>query len=217
METAIVESQGGVTLIGGGPVSAATLDLALHHAPQLVAADGGADQALRLGQKPLAVIGDLDSMSDAARQQLADRIHPVAEQEHTDFDKALRHVKAPFLLAVGFTGGRLDHELAVLNALTRHSDRRCLLLSDHDVIFLAPPRLALRLEVGSRLSLFPMAKVEGESDGLRWPIKGLHFAPDGQIGTSNSVSAPEVVLRFSQPKMLIILPLKALPAVIDAI
>lgn len=217
METAIVESQGGVTLIGGGPVSRPTLDLALRYAPQLVAADGGADRALRLGQMPIAVYGDLDSLSLPARQALGNRVHAVSEQEHTDFDKALRHVKAPFVLGVGFTGGRLDHGLAVLNALGRHADRRCILVASREVIFLAPPQMTLRLAVGSRLSLFPLGKVEGESEGLHWPINGPSFAPDGRIGTSNSVSAREVTLRFSQPKMLVILPRRALPAVLDAL
>lgn len=217
METAIVESQGGITLIGGGPVSRPTLDLALRHAPHLVAADGGADQALRLGRTPAAVFGDMDSLSDAARLQLGDRIRPITEQEHTDFDKALRHIQAPYVLGVGFTGGRLDHSLAVLNGLTRHPDRRCLLVSGSEVIFLAPPHMTLRLVVGSRLSLFPLGEVEGQSHGLHWPIGGLKFAPDGQIGTSNRVSEPEVSLRFSQPKMLVILPRRALPAVLAAL
>jgi len=30
-----------------------------------------------------------------------------------------------------------------------------------------------------------MAAVQGRSGGLRWPIDGLPFAPDGRIGTSN--------------------------------
>lgn len=214
MERPIVESDHGVTLIGGAPVSGQLMARALTHAPHLVAADGGADRALRLGRMPQAVIGDLDSISANARDRLADRLHPIAEQDTTDFDKALRHIAAPFVLGLGFSGARLDHGLSVLNALARHPARRCLILSGQDVAFLSPPDLRLALPRRSRLSLFPLGPVRGTSQGLRWPIAGLDFAPDARIGTSNEVAAPEVHLTFDAPRMLVILPLGRLPAVL---
>ena len=183
-------------------------------APKLVAADGGADRILRCGAVPDAVIGDLDSISAAARLRLgAGRLFQIAEQDTTDFDKALRSIAAPFVLGLGFSGARLDHSLAVLNGLLRHADRRCLILSARDVTFLAPPLLRLDLPRGSRLSLFPMGEVGGQSRGLRWPSDGLRFAPDGAIGTSNEVSGP-VELRFDAARMLVIVPLRALAAVL---
>lgn len=214
MESVFVESQDGVTLIGGAPVSKSLLAQALALAPCLVAADGGADRALRHGVEPEAVIGDLDSISAGARLRLAGRIHGVMEQDSTDFDKALRHIRAPFVLAVGFAGARLDHGLAVLNGLARHPDRRCLLLSQSDVAFLAPPEMTLDLPRRSRLSLFPLGPVRGESEGLRWPIQGLSFAPDGRIGTSNEVAMPRVRLAFDAAKMLVILPRATIGAVL---
>lgn len=218
MNPAIVQSHSGVTLIGGGPPAPATLRQALALAPRLVAADGGADRALAAGHVPEAVIGDFDSLSDAARARLpAAALHHVAEQETTDFDKALRHIKAPFLLAVGFSGARLDHTLGVMNTLARHPNQRCLVLTSHDICFLAPPQITLALPRRSRLSLFPMAPVSGTSEGLRWPIEGLGLAPDGRTGTSNEVSADTVRLDLSAPAMLVILPRAALPRAIDAL
>lgn len=213
MNQVIVDSLEGVTLAGGGPISAAQLAWAQRFAPRIVGADGGADRLLRLGVEPEAVIGDFDSISAAARQRLAGRLFPIAEQESTDFDKALRSIKAPFVLGLGFAGARVDHGLAVLNSLVRHPDRRCFILGPQDVTFLAPADLALDLPKGSRLSLFPMGAVQGESEGLRWPIQGLSFAADGMIGTSNAVTGP-VHLRFEAPKMLVILPVRSLPAVL---
>lgn len=208
----IVESSRGVTLAGGGPFGKAALARALRLAPGVVAADGGADRLLRLGVEPEAVFGDFDSISAAARARLAGRLFPIVEQETTDFDKALRHIRAPFVLGLGFAGARADHGLAVLNALVRAPKRRALILSPQDVTFLAPAELALELPTGTRLSLFPMAAVTGESSGLRWPLAGLELAPDGMIGTSNEVSAPRVHLRFSAEKMLVILPVRYLQA-----
>lgn len=217
MKRKIVVSNSGITLIGGGPVPAEDLAEALARAPRLVAADGGADRALELGALPEAVIGDLDSLGPAARQRLTDRLHPVAEQITTDFDKALRHVDAPFILGVGFTGGRLDHALAALSTLAAHPDQRCILLSERDLVLLAPPALKLKLPIGTRLSLYPLAPVRGSESGLLWPIAGLEFRPDGRLGTSNEVSAQEVRLSFDAPHMLLILPRDALSAVLEGL
>lgn len=207
----IVDSLQGVTLAGGGPFGKAALARALRFAPRIVGADGGADRLLALGVEPEAVIGDMDSISVAAQARLAGRLFPIAEQVTTDFDKALRSVRAPFVLGLGFAGARLDHGLAVLNALVRRPEQRCLVLSPQDVIFLAPAAMRLDLPIGSRFSLFPMAEVTGESAGLRWPLQGLDFAPDAMIGTSNEVSGP-VEMRFSARKMLVILPIRSLAA-----
>ena len=216
MTEVIVHSTTGVTLAGGGRFSASLLGLARGLAPRMVAADGGADRLLALGAEPEAVIGDFDSISKAAQRRLAGRLFPIREQVTTDFDKALRSIDAPFVLGLGFAGQRLDHGLAVLNGLVRHPDKRCVILSGTDVTFLAPQELSLRLPVGSRLSLFPMAAVEGESEGLRWPLDGFRFAPSGLIGTSNEVSGP-VRLRFSAAVMLVILPRSGLAAALDGL
>ena len=214
---AIVETDAGAILAGGAPFSSALLARARRYADEIIAADGGADRLLRLGVVPRAVIGDLDSISAAARQRLHDRLFPITEQVTTDFDKALRSIAARFVLALGFQGARLDHGLAVLNALVRHADRKVLLLGGRDVTFHAPRRLDLSLPVGTRLSLFPMAPVAGRSTGLRWPIDGLNFAPDGMIGTSNEVASPKVTLEFDGPGMLVILPFTQLPAALRSL
>ncbi len=216
MNEAIVQSTAGVTLAGAGGFSLKLLEFAKARAPRVVAADGGADRLLRFGCEPEAVIGDLDSISIKARTRLHGRLFPIAEQITTDFDKALRSIEAPFVLGIGFLGGRLDHELAVLNSLVRHPAKRCFLLGTRDVAFLASRDMTLRLAPGARLSLFPLGPVTGESQGLRWPLQDLRFAPDGMIGTSNEVSAPVQHLSFSAAAMLVILARSAMAAALDA-
>lgn len=216
MNARIVESSLGITVVAGGPIAARDARAAVARAPVVVAADGGADRALSLGLRPAAVIGDLDSLSDAGRAALGGAVHLVAEQDTTDFDKVLRGVAAPFVLALGVLGGRVDHELAALAALVV-APGPVLALGRQDVVFAAPPRLSLRLRAGDRLSLFPLAPVTGRGRGLDWPIDGLDFAPAGRIGTSNRVTAGPVDLAFDAPGMLVILPRARLDAGLDAI
>lgn len=215
MNQPIVESETGVTLIAGGPVLARDFRAALGRAPMVVAADGGADRALALGVRPAAVIGDMDSISLQARGALADVLHPVPEQESTDFDKALRHIAAPFVLGLGCLGGRVDHELAVLSVLVRRSDVRCVLIGREDVVFAAPPVLDIAMQAGDRFSLFPMAEVTGRSAGLEWPIGGLQFAPDVRGGTSNRATGP-VRLEMDGAGMLVIVPRARLGVALNA-
>lgn len=218
MKPAIVQTIHGVTLVGGGPFGRRDLSLCLARAPVAVAADGGADRLLQLGVMPEAVIGDFDSLTDAARAKIPrDRQHPMAEQATTDFDKALRSIAAPLVLALGFAGARLDHGLAALHTLVARAAQPCILIGPKDVAFAAPARIALDLGIGEPLSLFPMGRVTGRSEGLEWPIAGLDFAPDGMIGTSNRVVARRVTLGFDGPGMLVILPRRRLDAAIRAL
>lgn len=218
MNQPIVESSEGVTLVGGGPVAARDLRLALARAPVAVAADSGADRLLRAGVMPQAVIGDLDSLSAAARVALpAGRLHPLADQDTTDFDKALSRIVAPFVLALGFHGARIDHGLAVLNTLVRHAARPCLVLGPKDFAFACPPKLTLATRPGEAFSLFPLAALTARSEGLHWPLAGLDFAPDGMIGTSNRVTARQVRVTVSGPGMVVILPRARLDAAIAAL
>jgi thiamine pyrophosphokinase len=207
----------GITVVGGGALCTDTLARALKRAPALVAADGGADRALALGQVPDLVIGDLDSLSPAAQARLGDRLHRVTEQDTTDFDKVLTAIAAPLILAVGFSGARLDHTLAAMSTLAQARAQRVILLTEKDVALLCPPRLALDLPAGARVSLYPLAPVRCTSQGLRWSTDRLLLDPLGRIGTSNAADGGHVVLEPAAPSLLALFEVDALDAVISAL
>ena len=195
-----------VTLVGAAPLDADLLRFALNFAPKALAADGGLNHLRALGVDPLAVVGDMDSVA-LENQQMWERnlFFPIAEQDSTDFEKALARLAAPLIFGVGFLGGRFDHALAAQTVLVRYPHRKCILLGSEDIVFLAPPRLSLDLPFETRLSLYPMAPVKILSEGLYWPTRDLTFQPDGQIGTSNKVSGA-LRLQPENAKMLVILP-----------
>ncbi|MCJ8139924.1 thiamine diphosphokinase [Falsirhodobacter halotolerans] len=216
MTGAIVQSSLAITLIGGGPVALRDLRACVARSDRVVAADGGAQAALRAGVMPDAVVGDLDSLGPAARARLAGRLHPVAEQDSTDLDKALRAIDAPLILGLGFLGGRVDHTFAALRSLAE--DRRALLLiGRRDVALHLSRPIALELAVGDRVSLCPMGPVRGRAMGLRWPINDLDFQPMGPIGTSNAALDRRVTLDFDGPGMILIVPRRRLGALIRAV
>ena len=206
-----------IALIGGGNLNNGDIEACLALSTYVVAADGGASACVNHDIIPHAVIGDMDSVDDETLRCIPqDRIHRIEEQDSTDFDKALRNISAPLILGAGFTGGRMDHELACYNAMLRHADRRCVLVGECDIIFLAPPTLTIPLAPGTRVSLFPLSRVAGHSQGLRWPISGLDFRPDGKIGTSNE-AVGSVTLDWDRAGMLVILPRDCLEVAVKAL
>lgn len=213
----LFQSESGVTLAGGAGFDSATLAEAMALAPDLVAADGGANHLEALGQTPRAVIGDLDSIRPKLRCALGVRVHHIPDQDSTDLDKCLRSVTAPFMLCVGFLGARLDHTVAAMASLVRQGDTRVLLLGPEDICLLAPPELDLPLPKGARVSLFPMGPVAGQSRGLEWPIDGIDFAPEDRIGTSNRMAEDRLHLQLTAPLMLLMLARAALPDLLPAV
>lgn len=217
MNLPVITSCDPVIILGGGAVGPEDIADARRHAERLVAADGGADAAAAHGLVPEAVFGDMDSISDhVARQMDPARFFHIAEQDSTDFDKALRHVDAPCVIAVGFAGGRMDHQLGVLHTMVARAHQPCLLLAEADVVFLCPPKLELDLAPETRVSLFPMGPVRGRSRGLHWPIEGLDFAPGSRSGTSNRALGP-VELEMDEPAMLCLLPRDCLALALRAL
>lgn len=206
MKETILTTDQTVLLVGGGAIDRDRFKSDLDRGLPTIAADGGADAVLKHDHIPDFVIGDLDSLSKTARSRIpSDRIHLVAEQDSTDFDKVLRHVHAPCFEAHGFMGLRMDHSLAALNTLVRYPHKRCVLHAENDLIVLCPSKLRLELPKSCRVSLFPMRPVKGQTSGLKWPINGLDFAPWGQSGTSN-MALGAVDLAFETAGMLLILP-----------
>lgn len=213
MNNKIIHEIKPVTLIGGGAVGAGDLETALALAPTCVAADSGADVALQAGVTLAAAIGDMDSISPESVAQIpTDKFHKIPEQMSTDFGKALRNISAPCIIAVGFSGARIDHQLGVLHTLVMYPDVACVVLGAEDIIFVCPPRFELPMAPGTRVSLFPMGTVTGRSEGLQWPIEGLEFAPSVMSGTSNCATG-DLKLWMEATCMLCILPRRFLAAV----
>lgn len=217
MDQKRVQSQHGVTLVGGGDVDVEILEDALKTAPTLVAADGGADHALAHGHIPEVAIGDLDSISAEARERVgASNIIEAIDQNKTDFEKSVALIDAPLILGVGFFGGRLDHSLAALSALVQIGEKPVILVGAQDVVFSAPSEISLEIEVGSRFSVFPLAEMRAKSQGLEWPLDPHLLSPLGRIGTSNRVSGPVHII-FDRPGAVLLTPRAGLETVVKAL
>jgi len=208
-----------VILIGGGAPAREDLGFVGTMAPHVVAADGGANYLRRWSVTPDAIIGDMDSIRDAAFWRAAEgvRFLPVEEQDSTDLEKCLMLTRAPCYFGLGFFGGRFDHSLAALHALLAFADRNLILIGPEDLTFLAPRNWQVLLEPEAVVSIYPLRPVIGvASSGLRWPINGLKLESGGRIGSSNAAAAAEVAVEFDRIGALITLERRFLQAAVDS-
>lgn len=192
----IVSTDSPVCFVGGGQISQTALTADFPNVTSFVGVDGGADHLLAAGISPAAVIGDFDSLSDQARATFSNVLCHVSEQETTDFEKALIRVAAPLIYAVGFTGGRLDHTLGVLNVMARYADRRVFLVDHDDVSFVISQSLDnLMLPAGDRISLMPLDEVQVSATGLRWPLSDFAMHPVRRTSGSNTATGDPISIR----------------------
>ena len=104
---------------GRFPQTALPLHL-LHQASVVIACDGAVEALDKAGITPTAIVGDLDSIPSRFREQYADRIHIVEDQEINDLTKSVRFAHRSGqqeVLILGATGLREDHTLGNISLL----------------------------------------------------------------------------------------------------
>jgi thiamine pyrophosphokinase len=162
-----------------------------------IAADAGLHLARRLDHHVDVLVGDLDSVLPTALEEArssgvdVDRHDP--DKDETDLELALDHalrLRPDRLVVLGGGGGRLDHLVAILAALTAPR------LAAIDVVeaYLGQARVDVvrgRRELKGRAGLLVSLLAWGgpatgvTTSGLRWPLAAATLAPGSALGTSN--------------------------------
>lgn len=201
--------------VGGDPSAPVQLPVPLPRGSVVVAADSGLDRltgVIRVDH----VVGDLDSVSDGAlrharAQGTEVHVHP-ADKDATDLELALDlivDVVAPEsgidrLVVIGGGGGRLDHLLGDLMALTvpRLAGLEVTARFGAATVTVARPGPVGRTLVGrphEQISLLPL---HGPADGvttteLRWPLVGAHLAAGTTRALSNEFDGSIATVRLT--------------------
>jgi thiamine pyrophosphokinase len=189
----------------------------------VIAADGGADVALMAGIVPAVLVGDMDSVSPATRERLAEVgvetvVLPV-EKDVTDTEFALhlaieRGAQEVWLAAAW--GGRMDHALGnvLLMLRARRQGARMRIVGHDSEAVLVGGRTALDAAAGDIVSLIPLSDVvEGVStEGLKYALAGDSLTQGSTRGISNEVvSLPAAVEQAGPGDLLLVHTRAALP------
>jgi thiamine pyrophosphokinase len=180
-------------------------------AEPLLAADGGANRLGRLGLRPVAVIGDLDSIAPGTRAWLGEeRMVHRPDQNRTDLDKAVEYALDELgvgrLTVLGATGGRIDHAVGNLGLLARRALGADLVFAaaDHRVVAVTG-ELALEAVEGEIWSFFTFDPgVRVTLGGVRWPVDGLALDVGAAPSISNRASADRVTVHATGGAVVVV-------------
>ncbi|MBD3408794.1 MAG: thiamine diphosphokinase [Ignavibacteriales bacterium] len=164
----------------------------------IIAADGGAEAARRMGVAPDFVVGDLDSISDEALEQLREtsEIVHIAEQESTDVEKCFRFALergAKRAVVFGAFGDRIDHSLANVSHIVkyRHS-LRATIVGGKSALSVVDGVGRFASRQGETVSLFAFnPAVRVTTLGLQYPLDKEPLAFGSRESVSNVVEAEE--------------------------
>ena len=208
-----------VVVFAGGSRPGARALAAVPAGARVIAADRGADHALAAGLHADVAVGDFDSISAAALEELAragTRIerHPSAK-DATDLELALGAavalVPAPRrILVVGGAGGRLDHLLGELSLLASdvYAEFELDALLGRATINVVRRERVLAGATGELVSLLPLhgPAVGVTTAGLVYALRGETLLPGSSRGISNVFAGPEVRIALESGVLLAVRP-----------
>lgn len=171
----------------------------------------------RLGVEPAAVVGDLDSISDAERKSLGDKAVKVEEQDYNDLNKAFRWLRANYpqaddICILGALGRSEAHALGNLSYLLfwekeinlSASGVRVEMVSDYNTAFVVTDSCELHVGEGRKLSFFVQdSDLCIKSSGLEWPLNDVRFDYWFR-GTLNRATTDVVSLQFNRPAPVLV-------------
>ena len=190
----------------------------LDSAEGVVCCDGALEKWLShdASARPLAVIGDMDSLPAALQERFSAMLVKVDEQDDNDQTKALRwvlenHPDVSEIVFLGATGLREDHTIGNLGLLMDYprqfdlGDRRLSMVSDFGTAFVITDSCDLHLGEERRFSLFSADNsLRITSEGLRWPLDDVVFDAWWKA-TLNRTTAPIVSLHFNHPSSALVI------------
>lgn len=181
----------------------------------VIAADGGSLIARALGITPDLIVGDLDSLDEVLRAELAENgaemvQHPAAKDE-TDLELALIEAVergAGEIVILTALGGRTDQMLAnmLLLLLPALEHVRACIVDGVETILAVRDSIELAGSAGDLLSLIP---VGGDchgiwTEGLQYPLAGDTLWLAKARGISNVFTGSRASVRVDQGMLLAI-------------
>ena len=177
----------------------------------LICADGGADNARKLGVTPDFIIGDLDSVKKETLKffEKKSRIIQIKRQNDTDVEKCLKFaIKYNFNEAflVGAIGDRLDHSFCNIGIVIKFFDRiKVRIISERSILTPCKGNVRLVSKPGELISLYGFNRqTRITSAGLKYPLKRTALPFGEKESTSNVALKESVELKIEKGIIFII-------------
>jgi len=203
-----------IIVLGGDYDPPVRLDTWRSRAEIVIAADGGAVNALNMGIIPDLAVGDFDSLPFSERQRLDElgiqvETHP-RQKDETDAELAIRAALArgaDELVVLCPFGGRIDHTLANV-LLLAHPDvaGRTIMAAGRAEIVLIRDEASFFGKPGDLLSLLPLGSAATgiHTQGLQYQLDGDTLQSGFARGMSNVFTAQRAAVVVQTGQLLAI-------------
>lgn len=170
----LVEIDAAVLANGEYPTNPLPLNI-LAVAPYVVCCDGGADEYIRRGNIPDAIIGDGDSLSPENRERFASIMHYDSDQETNDQTKAVNFLLSQgkrSIIIVGATGKREDHTLGNISLLIDYmrAGANARIYTDYGILIPCRDTNTFRCYSGQQVSIINFTAHGLRGKGLVYPL-----------------------------------------------
>ena len=150
----------------------------LKNARHIICCDGSAENLIRVGMEPDAIVGDLDTLSDEIAERLADRLFKDMSQETNDLTKAVKWCAGKGykdIIIIGATGKREDHTLGNISLLAEYiKEVNVVMVTDTGVFYPFLKSCKVSSFPGQQVSVFSVnPETEITSTGLKYKLKKL--------------------------------------------
>ena len=187
-----------VVIFAGGELSPEYLNL-LDEDDFIIGADQGALFLISHGYTPDIAVGDFDSVSPEALQDIKSKSKKTitcdaVNKDLTDSEMALdiaMDQQPDSILLLGVTGTRIDHSLASIQMMTRALQRQinCYVMDTHNYITLTGSQAVINDLGYTYVSLLPLTpEVSGITlEGFQYPLTDATLKLGQSLGVSNKL------------------------------
>ncbi|MEK5397389.1 thiamine diphosphokinase [Paenibacillus sp. VTT E-133280] len=204
-----------VVIFAGGALSPDYFDL-LDEDDFIIGADEGALFLISHGYTPDIAVGDFDSVSPEALQNIEKKSKKTitcdaVNKDLTDSEMALdiaMDLQPESILLLGVTGTRIDHSLASIQMMTRALQRQinCYVMDTHNYITLTGSKVVINDLGYTYVSLLPLTpEVSGITlEGFQYPLTDATLKLGQSLGVSNKLISSSGTVNIRSGLLLII-------------
>jgi thiamine pyrophosphokinase len=181
----------------------------LKNSEKIVCCDGAVSNLLSYGLKPLAIVGDCDSITAEIERDYRDIIFKDPDQDTNDLTKAVKWcISRSFtdIVILGATGKREDHMIANISLLAEYS-RECAvkILTDTGIFIPLLRSSFIDSYESQQVSIFSLdPSTEITASGLKYPLVSRKLG-NWWEGSLNESAGDIFSINFSKGRVILFL------------
>lgn len=181
----------------------------LKNAGRIICCDGGAENLIKAGFIPDAIVGDMDSLDISIAGRFHDRIFRNADQETNDLTKAVswcsdRGYKD--LVILGATGEREDHTIGNISLLAEYAlNLNVRMVTNTGMLVPLMRSSVVPSFPGQQVSIFSLNPLnEITTHGLKYPLLRKRI-DNWWVATLNEAEGENFDLEFGEGRIIVYL------------